>query len=180
MQIILSRKPRQSDSGLDSDTYSSQKPETQITKNLTNSNSMSVAVKQMPDDAGHESFKTLSSELKLMFDVGQHTNIVNLIGYSIRESSLLIVTDYAKFGNLKDYMRSSAAHASTKISIDRQLLFSYQVALGMEYLHSKKVLHRDLAARNILVDSHDVIKISDFGLARNIPTDYYYIQQKEV
>ncbi len=50
----------------------------------------------------------------------------------------------------------------------------------MHYLHSNKVLHRDLAARNILVDECDIVKLADFGLARNIHTDYYYVQQKQV
>lgn len=48
------------------------------------------------------------------------------------------------------------------------------------YLILSKVLHRDLAARNILVDDYDSIKIADFGLARNIRSDYYYLQKMNV
>jgi serine/threonine protein kinase len=44
----------------------------------------------------------------------------------------------------------------------------------------QKVIHRDLAARNILVAERDLVKIADFGLARNIRTDYYYMQQADV
>jgi len=74
----------------------------------------------------------------------------------------------------------NATDPCKKITVERQVLFSYQISLGMEYLHSKKVLHRDLAARNILVDEYDIVKLADFGLARNIHSDYYYIQHKEV
>ncbi len=144
---------------------------------------MSVAVKKLPENATSENFLDLFKELNLMFQVGQHTHIINLIGYSIEESSLYIITDYARYGNLKDFLRkhreSTTPGLTSAIGPATLLLYSYQIALGMQYLHSKKVLHRDLAARNILVDEYDSIKIADFGLARNIRTDYYYVQQRE-
>lgn len=46
--------------------------------------------------------------------------------------------------------------------------WAFQVARGMDYLSSKKVLHGDLAARNILLCEDNVVKICDFGLARSM------------
>lgn len=44
----------------------------------------------------------------------------------------------------------------------------------MEYLSSKSCLHRDLAARNVLVSEDKILKIGDFGLARDVEhMDYY-------
>lgn len=37
-----------------------------------------------------------------------------------------------------------------------------------EFLEQRKFVHRDLAARNILVYDHRHIKISDFGLTRDV------------
>ncbi len=41
-------------------------------------------------------------------------------------------------------------------------------------------MHRDVAARNVLVGSNYVMKVADFGLARDIYQDEAYIKQTAV
>lgn len=45
--------------------------------------------------------------------------------------------------------------------------FAFQISRGMEYLASRKLIHRDLAIRNVLLAEGDVVKICDFGLAKD-------------
>ncbi|XP_067418839.1 receptor-type tyrosine-protein kinase FLT3 isoform X2 [Emydura macquarii macquarii] len=61
------------------------------------------------------------------------------------------------------------------LTFEDLLCFSYQVAKGMEFLESKLCIHRDLAARNVLVTLGKVVKICDFGLARDIMNDSNYV-----
>ncbi|KFP97970.1 Receptor-type tyrosine-protein kinase FLT3, partial [Haliaeetus albicilla] len=61
------------------------------------------------------------------------------------------------------------------LTFEDLLCFSYQVAKGMEFLGSKSCIHRDLAARNILVTHGKVVKICDFGLARDVVNNSDYI-----
>ncbi|CAH1956241.1 unnamed protein product [Acanthoscelides obtectus] len=57
------------------------------------------------------------------------------------------------------------------------LAWSFQVARGMEYLASRKVLHGDLAARNILLSDNNIVKICDFGLAKSMYKSDNYKKQ---
>lgn len=64
---------------------------------------------------------------------------------------------------------------SRSVTTSDLLCWSFQVARGMQYLASRKVLHGDLAARNILLCDDNVVKVCDFGLARTLyKTDNYF------
>ena len=55
-----------------------------------------------------------------------------------------------------------------------------QVALGLAYLSSLKFIHRDIAARNCLVGGDDtelVVKVADFGMAKDVYQSDYYKKQ---
>ena len=48
------------------------------------------------------------------------------------------------------------------------LRISYEVAKGLRYLHSAKIVHRDLRSPNVLLTGDDTCKIADFGISTEI------------
>lgn len=117
--------------------------------------------------------------------IGKHINIINLLGCCCQDGPLYVIVEYAPHGNLRDYLRKHRPSSyedqlqvekekSTTLTHKVLVSFAYQIARGMEYLASRKCIHRDLAARNVLVSDDYVMKIADFGLARDIHSQDYY------
>lgn len=181
-----------------------------------------VAIKMLKEGATPSEHKALMTELKILNHIGQHLNVVNLLGACTKPGGpLMIVVEYCRHGNLSTYLKSKrdffvytraveeakdegdssmtrlSTHQSCispgfegeKDNMDEGFLslcplfvedlisFSFQVARGMEFLASRKCIHRDLAARNILLSENKVVKICDFGLARDLNKDPDYIRK---
>uniref|UniRef100_A0A4W5PK04 Fibroblast growth factor receptor n=1 Tax=Hucho hucho TaxID=62062 RepID=A0A4W5PK04_9TELE len=144
-----------------------------------------VAVKMLKADATEKDLNDLIAEMEMMKMIGKHKNIINLLGACTQDGPLYVVVEFASQGNLREYLRCRRPvdleywSGPTQAPLDsievRELVSAaYQVARGMAYLASQKCIHRDLAARNVLVTEDNVMKIADFGLARDIHhIDYY-------
>uniref|UniRef100_A0A3Q3H2H1 Vascular endothelial growth factor receptor 3 n=1 Tax=Labrus bergylta TaxID=56723 RepID=A0A3Q3H2H1_9LABR len=199
-----------------------------------------VAVKMLKDGATASEHKALMSELKILIHIGNHLNVVNLLGACTKPNGpLMVIVEYCKYGNLSNFLRAKRefflpyrdrspktqsqvrrmieagqidqrAHQQlspsdsrlinppppssntsiqtpavekmedlwkTPLTIEDLICYSFQVARGMEFLASRKCIHRDLAARNILLSENNIVKICDFGLARDIYKDPDYVRK---
>lgn len=110
-----------------------------------------------------------------------------------------ICTDMTTLSNSSSTMMSESGYSSTGdssqmhanmsnqdesryseiISTSDLLCYSFQCAQGMSYLSSRKLIHRDLAARNILLAEGNVIKIADFGLAKDLYKYSKYVKKAD-
>jgi len=96
-----------------------------------------------------------------------HPNIVQLIGLCIETDDMYIVTEFVSGGDL----RCKLKEADISIDWPTRLAIARDIALAMNYLHSKNIMHRDLKSHNLLVAEGWKIKVCDFGLARSAPND---------
>ncbi|XP_048478000.1 fibroblast growth factor receptor homolog 1 isoform X2 [Plutella xylostella] len=149
-----------------------------------------VAVKMLKEGHTDAEMMALVSEMEMMKMIGKHVNIINLLGCCTQDGPLYVIVEYAPNGNLREFLRSrrpgNRYESPTEDLKDKKTLtqkdlvsFSYQVARGMEYLASRRCIHRDLAARNVLVSDDCVLKIADFGLAKDVQSNDYYRKKTE-
>jgi proto-oncogene tyrosine-protein kinase ROS len=118
----------------------------------------------------------------------KHDHILRLIGVCLykNDSLLYIVMELMEGGDLLSYLRNNRPTASQPSSLKLIDLVSMcvDVASGCRYLEEMHFVHRDIAARNCLVKNVDetggrVVKIGDFGLARDIYKNDYYRKEGE-
>ncbi|XP_060642926.2 serine/threonine-protein kinase SIK2 [Anolis sagrei] len=87
-----------------------------------------------------------------------HPHIIKLYQVMETKSMLYLVTEYAKNGEIFDYL---ANHGRLSESEARRKF--WQILSAVEYCHGRKIVHRDLKAENLLLDNNMNIKIADFG-----------------
>jgi len=58
-----------------------------------------------------------------------------------------------------------------KLPLERALNIARQLCAALDAAHEEGVVHRDLKPQNILIDQHDHIYVSDFGLAKSLESD---------
>eukprot|EP00117_Sycon_ciliatum_P039375 scpid48550/ scgid1502/ Tyrosine-protein kinase receptor TYRO3; Tyrosine-protein kinase DTK len=97
-----------------------------------------------------------------------HPRVVRLVAVIIEDSISLIMPLY-KNGDLQTFLEKLRRSCDNQtISTHKLVRFSIDIAEGMEYLHSQRILHRDLAPRNCLLDAEYNGVISDLGHARRM------------
>ncbi|PHT62346.1 hypothetical protein T459_33795 [Capsicum annuum] len=108
-------------------------------------------------------------EIKLL-RLLMHPHIIRLYEVIERPSAIYVVMEYAKSGELFDYIVEKG-----RLQEDEARNFFQQIISGVEYCHRNMVVHRDLRPENLLLDSKWNLKIADFGLG-NIMRDGHFLK----
>lgn len=124
-----------------------------------------VAIKVLMEMPSIESSREFLEEAYIMASVN-HPNLLKLLAVCMT-NQMMLITQLMPLGCLLDYVRTHR----DKIGSKALLNWSVQIARGMEYLESRRLVHRDLAARNVLVQNPSQVRITDFGLAKLLDYD---------
>ncbi|HLJ83037.1 MAG TPA: Stk1 family PASTA domain-containing Ser/Thr kinase [Candidatus Eremiobacteraceae bacterium] len=90
-----------------------------------------------------------------------HPNIVNTYDVGREGNTYYIVMELVDGPSLAE-MIASDGKLPEQVAID----YAAQICNGLAYAHRQGLLHRDIKPANILITKDDVVKLSDFGIAR--------------
>jgi beta-lactam-binding protein with PASTA domain/tRNA A-37 threonylcarbamoyl transferase component Bud32 len=92
-----------------------------------------------------------------------HPNIVNTFDVGHEGETYFIVMELVDGPSLAEIIAADGC-IPEPVAID----YAAQIASGLAYAHRQGILHRDIKPANILVTKDDVVKLSDFGIARAV------------
>ncbi|XP_034833976.1 putative inactive tyrosine-protein kinase Wsck [Maniola hyperantus] len=117
--------------------------------------------------------KLMLQELDLLIKSNEHENLIAFIGICETSTTLFVVLQDTKI-TLKELLLQSR-HRDLQnnkfclLSESKAVQVCVDVASGMEYLHTKKIMHKRLSCRNIVIGDNGVAKVAGFGLSHIRP-----------
>lgn len=126
-----------------------------------------VALKKLKMEREREGFPITSLREVNTLLRAQHKNIVTVreivVGYNVDQ--IFIVMDFVEH-DLKALMETMKGSGS-RFSIGEVKCLMQQLIAGISHMHENWILHRDIKASNLLLSHGGILKIADFGLARD-------------
>lgn len=95
----------------------------------------------------------------------KHPNIVEYFDSFEEDGMLLIEMEYADGGTLAQFLFNRNGVEVPEIQIVR--IFR-QIVDAIAYIHGKRILHRDLKTQNVFLTLDSIVKVGDFGIAKQL------------
>jgi serine/threonine protein kinase len=126
-----------------------------------------VAIKVLrPEIAGHPDMaRRFRQEIKLARRV-RHRNVCGIHEYGEVGDLRFIAMEYVRGVNLRKVLHDGGALEPLEA-----FSVSAQVAKGLQAIHDAGVIHRDLKTSNIMRDSSGVVRVMDFGIAKQLGSE---------
>jgi serine/threonine-protein kinase len=121
-----------------------------------------VAVKLLAPELGADPSvpERFAREAVLAARLGRHPHVVTVHDAGRWCGRPFIVMDYERGGSVDDRLRAGS------ISHEQALRWLRETADAVDAAHAIGIVHRDLKPGNLLLDEHDSVRVTDFGIAR--------------
>ncbi len=136
-----------------------------VARDLENNKIYAIKVMHLELSDDDELLARFQREANILLHLND-THIVRMVDYGNEDRMYYIVMDYIDGQTLRYHMHNS----NGPMDVLRALNYTHQIVEGLEAAYRQGVVHRDIKPQNILVNSWDVVKITDFGLARSRET----------
>jgi len=136
------------------------------------------AVKMMRSAADEATKEEFIRETMNMVHIGDHQNVVRLIGVAVEEYPWLAVLEFVRYGDLRAVLQA-CKEDGIELHIGEKINFMRQLSSGLAHISAMRLVHMDVAARNTLLGHRNVVKVSDFGMSRPMCADGPYLVVKE-
>jgi serine/threonine-protein kinase len=90
-----------------------------------------------------------------------HPNIVSIYDVGEENGMYYIVMEYLEGITLKEYIK-----ANGPLTSEETANIALQICSALNVAHEKNIIHRDIKPHNIMVTSNNLVKVTDFGIAR--------------
>lgn len=121
-----------------------------------------VAIKVLKPEFSNDKNFVTKFKIEAQASAGlSHPNIVNVYDVYDDDGLYFIVMELVDGITLKEYIEQNG-----RLSMDRAIDISMQIASGLEAAHESHVIHRDIKPQNIIVSKNGNIKVTDFGIAK--------------
>ena len=91
-----------------------------------------------------------------------HPNIMEIYSEGVWNNRPYLVLEYLKGETLLDKIEYY-----TKFSVKESCQIMLQLLDAIQYTHEHKIIHRDIKPQNVFYLSNGVVKLGDFGIAKN-------------
>lgn len=126
----------------------------------------------------------LLRELQRVLRLGSHPYLISILDARLSHDPPYIVTSSLS-NTLSAWMK---VHAHAAELNDRVSAWLQQAALGLSFVHRKGIFHCDIKPHNLLLDSQELLRLDNFGLAyccgnlqqRGRPETYFLLPPEQI
>jgi len=119
-----------------------------------------ISIRQL----GYRGQQEAQNEVNILASLS-HPYVVRYYNSFVENQTLHIVMEYCEKGDLSQIVTTQRGKPLPEPRIWKYFI---QMCLGLEYIHSKKILHRDIKTLNVFLAKDESLRIGDLGVAKRL------------